>query len=130
MTEQYETVSSTVSTHPERKPDKFNKWGKPIGLLEWARLLEYNDYARVALNRIGRFKISTVWIGLDHSFGTGSKPLIFESMVFDMKDLKEFNGKTFPESIEQRRYSTFIQALLGHYKLVITYIAKYIKNKL
>jgi len=49
--------------------------------------------------------ISTVWLGLDHSF-SGPPPLIFETMVFATRN--ELSG------LDQRRYSTEALALTGH----------------
>lgn len=51
--------------------------------------------------------ISTVWLGLDHSWGSGP-PLIFESMVFN----NNFN------ELDMRRYSAENEALAGHCELV------------
>ena len=74
----------------------FDRQGKPIDILEWCRLHEDHDYCRVALDswmsERGAVTVSTVWLGLDHSFG-GRAPLIFESMVFG------------PGNEYQRRYS-------------------------
>ena len=57
--------------------------GKPINTEEWLefwkgnRVIQQDDYDR------GR--ISTVYIGLDQSFGLGGPPLIFETMIFGGK---------------------------------------------
>jgi hypothetical protein len=53
--------------------------------------------------------VSTVWLGLDHSFGSGP-PLIFETMVFRSKD-----GPL--HDLECDRYSTEVDALAGHSRL-------------
>ena len=60
----------------------------------------------------GKYWISTVWLGLDHSF-SGSKPLIFETMVFD-----RHNGEVDYASNEMKRYSTEAAALKGHVRMV------------
>jgi hypothetical protein len=70
-------------------------------LITWARWLEGADRA-VAKDTIGESDISTVFLGLDHSFGKGP-PLLFETMVF--------GGKL---SDEMNRYSTWDEAVLGH----------------
>ena len=49
-------------------------------LLKWARWMETGD-RRVAETAIGKSRVSTVFLGLDHSFGEGP-PLLFETMVF------------------------------------------------
>lgn len=47
----------------------------------WARMFE--GTARiVAKTRIGGCEISTVFLGLDHNFGSGGLPILFETMVF------------------------------------------------
>lgn len=66
------------------------------------------DYKRVANHDGDTFQVSTVWLGLDHSYD-GGPPLIFESMVF---------GHRHPLDQVQRRYSTEAEALAGHKTLV------------
>jgi len=92
-------------------------------LLEWAAWFETAD-RHVAktdvdgirflvwlgkLFRTKRFepvRVSTVFLGLNHSFG-GGEPQIFETMIF---------GGTFDE--EMWRYSTWEQAEKGHQEAV------------
>jgi hypothetical protein len=50
--------------------------------------------------------VSTVWLGLDHSFWPGHGPLIFETMVFDDRDMPAFDLMD--------RYGTLAQAERGH----------------
>lgn len=71
--------------------------------LEWAQAFEMmTDSQRVvAQDHVGDVLVSTVFLGLDHSFGDGWPPLLFETMVFD-------------ESGYQHRYSTWEQAETGH----------------
>ena len=72
-------------------------------LLTWARWLEEAGEERiVAQDRIGDARISTGFLGLDHSFGQ-SDPLLFETMIF--------GG---PHDHYQRRYSTREAAITGH----------------
>jgi hypothetical protein len=40
---------------------------------------------RVAFDAVGRVEVSTVFLGLDHSY-SGHTPLLFETMVFGMDD--------------------------------------------
>lgn len=62
-----------------------------------------NDPWRVALTELpGDVRISTVFLGLDHSFGMGDTPILFETMIFGLKD----------EYCE--RYSTWDEAEAGH----------------
>ena len=60
-----------------------NERGEPVpveDLLSWARLFE-TDNRHVGLERIGRSEVSTVFLGIDHSFGEGP-PVLWETMVF------------------------------------------------
>ncbi len=63
---------------------KYILWGKiPIPVedpIEWAKGLE-EENRRVGKDFIGEVMISTVFLGLDHSFG-GGPPLLFETMIF------------------------------------------------
>lgn len=70
-------------------------------LLEWARWFETAE-RHIGDTTIGDSRISTVFIGIDHSFGYGP-PLLFETMVFG-GPMNEF----------QDRYTTRAEALAGH----------------
>ena len=51
-------------------------------LLEWARWMEDAD-RRVAETIVGDYRVSTVFLGLDHSFRqNGAPPVLFETMIF------------------------------------------------
>ncbi len=97
----------------------YDKQGTPIlgdpndpadfmGTLTWARLREDRVYSQIARDEIPQaagtptILVSTVWIGLDMAYGD-APPLIFETMVF--------GG---PLDLEQRRYATEAEAILGH----------------
>lgn len=76
---------------------------KPVDLMTWARWMEGHLNGRhVGNDLIGDVRVSTVFLGLDHSFGEGP-PLLFETMVFG----GEHDGW-------QDRYTTWEQALAGH----------------
>ena len=71
--------------------------------MEWAQRFETQDEERiVAQVTIGEVFVSTVFLGLDHNWGTGP-PLLFETMVF---------GGDFDEY--QYRYATGDDAVAGH----------------
>ena len=74
-------------------------------LMTWARWFEKAEQY-VSLDEIGDVRVSTVFLGLDHSFGSGP-PLLFETMVF--------GG---PLDQEQDRYSTWDEAVAGHAAMV------------
>jgi hypothetical protein len=77
------------------------------------KLLTDMTYRRVDLTVIRqgsnpdeRFRVSTIWSGLDQSFGDGP-PLIFETMVFDGH-----------QPVRCERYATLADAQLGHARMV------------
>lgn len=71
-------------------------------VLEWGRAFGDTEKRRVAATEIGDIHVSTVFLGLDHSFGEGP-PMIFETMIF---------GGDHDE--DQWRYSTWEEAEKGH----------------
>lgn len=76
---------------------------KPIpcsDLMEWASWFETSN-RRVAQDEIGDAQISTVFIGLDHSFGNGP-PLVFETMIFGgPHDQHQTRASTWDEAEQQ-----------------------------
>lgn len=97
-----------------RRPLYYDRQGKPYPgnsrqvVTAWAK--DFNDKSRLLKQNTlpnGVF-VSTVWLGLDHSF-SGGPPLIFETMVFPANSLDEKNCQ---------RYSTEAEALQGHQEMV------------
>ena len=81
-------------------------------LEEWSIRFEDMDYQRIAFTDLpGNRHVSTVWLGLDHSFGE-RLPLIFESMAF------QETGTPVREELDYERYSTEAQARVGHEAMV------------
>uniref|UniRef100_A0A6M3JQR8 Uncharacterized protein n=1 Tax=viral metagenome TaxID=1070528 RepID=A0A6M3JQR8_9ZZZZ len=74
-------------------------------LKKWAKWYETTD-RQVAMDIIVNISVSTVFLGLDHSFGDGP-PLLFETRVF---------GGALDQ--EQERYTTWEQAEAGHKEMV------------
>jgi hypothetical protein len=79
-------------------------------LLKWERWLETAD-RRVAQTLQGDLEVSTVFLGLDHSWW--GKPQLFETMVF-------VNHK----SQDTDRYASWTEAELGHEKMVRKVLSK------
>lgn len=77
--------------------------------IEWARWYEIADrhVALTVVNRRRRIVVSTVFLGINHSFFGRSRPLWFETMVFGTS----IDG-------EQERYETWDEAELGHAKML------------
>lgn len=89
-------------------------------LMEWARFVETDGARRVAETRLNGLRVSTVFLGLDHSWS--GKPLFFETMIFR-------DGANPPPAINferikdwahdyQMRYSTWDEAVAGHEQVV------------
>ena len=83
--------------------DYYDRQGKPVLLDEYCRLFadyEYKVVARTALP--GGVWVSTVWLGMDHSFGNSGPPLIFETMVFGPEDMTDLDVMRYPTEDEAR----------------------------
>lgn len=101
-------------------PDNFNrsfpehkfilKYRKPVpepDLYKWGKWFE-NTYRYVRKTYIDDIFISTVFLGLDHSFSSQEYPILFETMIFR-------NGESFDY---QTRCQTWRQALKMHWQAV------------
>jgi len=84
---------------------------------EWARVFEKND-RHVALTKHGNDIISTVFIGIDMSFG-GGEPQIYETLLM-VSGVDE----------DMFRYSTRQEALAKHQELVKKYLPQTLTNSL
>lgn len=96
----------------------YNRQGERIGMDEADSLMFDPVYTRVAKTEVTStsdprvtFTVSTVWLGLDRSYGDGP-PVIFETMVFDAEESPDLH----------QRYSTEAQAREGHAEAV-THVA-------
>lgn len=112
----------------------FDRDGNPISLWGWVALMEEkgHEYQQVASDRLddGHIWVSTVWLGIDHSFSARSRPpVIFETMVFvscteeQLEERRQWWGKErgerFPwEDLDGRRYCTEADARAGHREIV------------
>lgn len=74
-------------------------------LLRWGVWYETHD-RHVALTQIGSIEVSTIFLGIDHSFG-GGLPVLFETMVFRRNRAEE-----------QVRCETWEQAEKQHAEMV------------
>ena len=73
---------------------------------KWAKWFEKAD-RRVKVTHVGDTMISTVFLGIDHSFGQLGPPLLFETMVF----IGDGDG-------DMNRYPTWKLAEQGHDEMV------------
>jgi hypothetical protein len=86
--------------------------------LEWAQWLE-NSSRHIGYHSVSGFIVSTVFLGINHSFGHGP-PLWFETMVFRADGNQELIAG---QDYEQLRYSTIEDARAGH-QLVVEAVQK------
>lgn len=95
------------------RPVYYDRQGRPVEAMAWARLLESgDDYRRVEFTEVGGYDVSTVWLGIDHAFG-GGPPLIFETMIFT-----RCPGEGVIEPEGALRYVSESDARLGHADVV------------
>jgi hypothetical protein len=74
--------------------------------MRWARWMEKAE-RHVRDSFQGDVRVSTVFLGLDHSFRDTGPPLLFETMGF-----------VGHAGVEQERYSTWAEAEEGHARMV------------
>lgn len=86
----------------------------PCSWDEWS-LMSWDDKI-VKKDQLGGVEVSTVFLGMDHSNFRGSKPILFETMIFG----GENDGY-------QKRYGTWDDALKGH--LEACQLADWVSNE-
>jgi hypothetical protein len=104
----------------------YDRQGRPIDMMKFDRLLADGEYRVVAQHWVRGWKVSTVWLGLDHRFGSPGAPLIFETMIFAPEDATigredweggdAFSTLDDPRDLDQHqeRYPTETAARAGH----------------
>ena len=88
----------------------YDKKGEKISLEKACELRSDDSYRIIGQNEIGKYFISTIWLGFNHGFRPDEK-LLFETMVFDQSLNNENNQWT---ALELERYSTEKEAIEGH----------------
>lgn len=72
--------------------------------IEWAQWFEMSD--RIVENtEIEGYRISTIFLGLNHNFSGKGPPLLFETMIFPSDSFRD---------LYCARYTTWDEAQLGH----------------
>ena len=77
----------------------------------WANWMSNCENIIVKQEEIDGFKISTVFLGLDHNWYSSDRPLLFETMIFHS------NFKSTDEEYKER-CSTWDEALIQHAQTV------------
>lgn len=88
---------------------------KPVRapMVEWSLWFEKQRNERILRrSHLGVYLISTVFLGLDHSFGRGA-PILWETMVFDERGRRRRRDAPEPDGL-QWRYRTIEEATAGH----------------
>lgn len=80
--------------------NEFIAWSTREGEMGWPN-------KRIGNDAVGKGRVSTVFLSLDHGFGV-ENPVLFETMIFGLKGGAEW----------QRRYVTLAEAKRGHEKAV------------
>lgn len=85
---------------------------------KWGEFMKSKDRI-VAQDHVGHYLVSTVFLGINHSFGRG-EPLLFETMVFDENTRHKRYGNIPREYMDnyQERYHTWEEAEIGHKRIV------------
>lgn len=93
-----------------------DKYGREIDLTTWGKL--HSDTSYIMINQTTLFDgkwISTIWIGINHSFVVG-KEMFFETIVFE--------NENNLNAIHIERYTTLKEAKTGHKKVVEHWMEK------
>ena len=80
---------------------------KQVDMLSWANWRAAHPDPHVAEDNVGRYRVSTVFLGLDH--GHGRVPVLYETMVFAGGSLVDGG---------MARYTTRQEALAGHARML------------
>lgn len=100
-------MSSEKSEQVDYGLKYFDKESKSLTVEEWRELFEDMDYRRIALDETNGWRLSTVWLGMEHQ--------IFETMLFWDGDTKAHTFVTdFIEGGDQYRFSTESSARRAH----------------
>lgn len=89
--------------------------------LHWGRWMEDNLRNRhVGDDTIGNYRVSTVFLGLDHKFSDRGWPVLFETMVFrlDENGQRQLAADDSDDlDMMQERYTTWQLAEQGHARM-------------
>lgn len=65
---------------------------------------------RVLQTNTNDYRVSTVWLGLDHQFGTGT-PIVFESMIWGPDGLEAWSTRHYSEEESARWHLRALDAI-------------------
>ena len=100
---------------PGARHNYYDRQGNQIKLMDWTKKFENLAYKQVAITHLPDGKrVSTVWLGINYTFNE-KQILIFETMVFPKGTWGELDAD---------RYSTELEAMFGHVKMVRKWLNK------
>jgi hypothetical protein len=91
----------------------YDRKGKLITQDEWTRLFANKKYQILKQTKVGDRLVSTVWLGMNHNFGWGKKPLIFETLVLDDNYSEDDGTRYSSESAARRGHKKFVKKTLA-----------------
>lgn len=101
----------------------FDRDGNPINSMQWAMLHADRDYCQIAETEVEGFRVSTVWLGINHNFWGFGPPIIFETMIFQLTPVQSesdmLKGFRYCPSLDfQDRYVSEEGAKHGHVEAI------------
>ena len=93
--------------HTYREAKDRHEWSEFMAIGEKDPLHRHVGRTHFYVDEVEYCDLSTVFLGLDHSFGRTDEPVLFESMIFGGAELDE----------SMNRYSSWDEAEVGHQKL-------------
>lgn len=104
-----------MSNYDSARPMYYDRNGQPIDMMTWAKTFEDHEARVVGQHWVRGWMVSTVWLGLDHSFNPFSQgpPIIFETMIFPPGDDAPEGDSIWSEQ-HCERYATEAAAQAGH----------------
>jgi len=82
---------------------------KEVSAVEWSVWFEDVENRRIEYTNEEDFCVSTVFLGIDHSYGCGDQMLLYESCI--LEGPPEIQGNCY-------RYATMAEAKSGHYAIL------------
>ena len=89
----------------------FDRDGLPMTYARWVWITETQPgYSVVGHDHVAGGLVSTVWLGLDHGFGSGP-PVIFETMLFDIDDWDDHQDRYTSLDAAQKNHAYIVNML-------------------
>jgi hypothetical protein len=71
-----------LAEHYNHRPFYYDKDGQAITMDRWAELQSDLEYRQIGYIEGGGYRVSTVWLGMDHGSNPDKPVEIFETLVF------------------------------------------------